>query len=976
MLAQLQYSTSLRFYERCKKADKGLGNHTCYFRSRVEQALQQCLEDQNNSPDFNTAKLLDSALAVIDWRSLFADHNVQRDGRNGVAATALTGVVDAFSGALSESDHDEAGRVLLFQSWAFGREASNNQSAVWSPSDELMCNFLGAPGVVSSPNYGSKSAAILNLMALANACAARVSCGIESAFTIGPCPNVQNSGDATDLRKEYVSQAISLMQLLKDLHHSTEAEFDVSHVMMLVLKTLDDVDIKNLELLETVDKNHKRDRQVQSSSSNSGSKKRQRLPSGTRASDIVQAMHDTPLDLGDDRHHRAKRTQREHKNSLKMQVSLKQVLNAPSAIKDDSQTAGEATNESNNRLDGILEAYKQSSRITTLTAEAAYLRRELYLCLVEQDRNSIEKYCCVGKDQQKMIKSKLAQLVSALFSRLKQFNSPSIRLYTVMTLDHLRELHLGDRGYLHFMDCLYLQGYSREDKEAFYLEMYTEIASECDVYASPRRLVAALSNLVDIALVHCIKGRHKPMLHAIGHILLRRRHILSRLGGDEVKAYQRLMVKMSIEFDEPSLWISQDRSRSENEELVAILKSCGVLSLMHVYNSEVAHGNTTVDDAHSRRSDFSSLRSTHTRLGPCQGFNKILTNLLKYEYVNEVKPPSSVTVDTTENISPLSNMDHNGVLHVVFDFLGYRSLTRASMCCKAWKSAACSNRRWCRLYFHKFKGAILEEELNVFDFRDFDHRWACNLDERIKYPMSREGYDWFIIFKDNYISEKFARRHAVGTKWHRVCPFVGCGTCIVSEHCWNIHRNSHVKQWQTSTKKKDELQALRAKAFKLNQALSPGLEYSNAGILPDSTKSKIDCPESVLNLIFLFLDVTDLVRPVCKLWTEQIKSLWYQIYCRDFGRPSEKWFSARRRQCYWKQMFEDKYRKRRYLNKCGGTTNLGFRVQICSVPGCPATLHSKLDLDLHLVRHEIRWLESNEVSRKKRNGRSRLSKPK
>jgi hypothetical protein len=49
MSAQLQYCTSLRFYERCKKADKGLGNHTSYFRSRVEQALQQCLEDQNNS---------------------------------------------------------------------------------------------------------------------------------------------------------------------------------------------------------------------------------------------------------------------------------------------------------------------------------------------------------------------------------------------------------------------------------------------------------------------------------------------------------------------------------------------------------------------------------------------------------------------------------------------------------------------------------------------------------------------------------------------------------------------------------------------------------------------------------------------------------------------------------------------------------------------------------------------------------------
>ncbi|KAL3789967.1 hypothetical protein ACHAWO_002021 [Cyclotella atomus] len=959
MSAQLQYCTSLQFHERCKKADpEALGDDT-YFRSRVEQALQQCLIKDDNNSLGSTAKL-HSALTVIDWKSLFSNHNAHHAGRD---VTAMTGVLAALSNTLSEPHHDELSKVLFFQSWAFCRQTSKN-STVWLPSDIFMFNFLGT-GVLSANNsYNHNSAAVLNLVSIANTCAARVSCGIESTFTIGPNSCNQDNGDATRLRKEQASQATSLVLLLKDLNQATEREFDCSHAMLLMLKTLDDTDIKNLQLLETLNRSNKRNKHALAISS---SKKRQRLPSGTRSSDIVQAMHNTSLDLGDDRHQRAKRAQYEHQSGMTMQVSLKQVLTAPSTTKDDrSQTAGEATNESNNRLDGILEAYNQS-RISTLTAEATYLRRDLYLCLVEQDRNNIEKRCGVGKDQERIVESKLTQLVSSLFSRLKQFNSPSIRLYTIMTLDHLRELNLGDKGYLLLMDRLYLQDDDRKDKKAIYLKMFTEIVSECNAFASPRRLVAALSNLVKIALTPHLIGRHKWMLRAVGHILLRRKHILSQLDGDEKKAYHNLTVKLSIEFDDPLYWISQDRTRRENEELVAVLKSCGILSLMHTYNFEDV-------DAHSRHSDYTSLRSTHTRLGPCQGFNKMLTSSSQYEYICEVKPPARVTVDTTERRSPLSNMDHNGVLHVVFDFLGYRSLSRASMCCKAWRSAACSNSRWCRLYFHKFKGALLEEELDVFNFFNFYPRWAHDLDQRIIYLMSREGYDWFIIFKHNYIAEKFARRHAVGTKWNRVCPFVGCNMCIVSEHRWNTHRNNHVKQWHARIKKKDTLQALRVKASKLKQALSPGLEYSNAVKLPGRKKSKIETPESVLNIVFVFLDIKDLnrVRSVCKLWTERSNSLWYEVYCRYFGEPNVKWISAPRYQCNWKRLFDAKYRTKQYLMQCGETTNLGCRIQICSVLGCRATLQSKLDLDLHLVGHEIRWLE--EVSRKRRGGTSSTKK--
>jgi hypothetical protein len=216
--------------------------------------------------------------------------------------------------------------------------------------------------------------------------------------------------------------------------------------------------------------------------------------------------------------------------------------------------------------------------------------------------------------------------------------------------------------------------------DTLYLNLYTEIASECDVYASPKRLVPALSRLIEISLLPSFINGHSSILHSIGSIMLRRKNILARLNDKgrvrnnvEFKTYEELKTKLSMEYGDSSFWVSPDKSKADNIELIATLQAAGILSLFHNYNSDsdderVLHTLTT--ETQFPFPHLFSMRSAHSRLGPCLGFNNILTDPWAYNNFNFIRPKSESTGSgESQAPSPLSNIDHSSVLHVVFDYL-------------------------------------------------------------------------------------------------------------------------------------------------------------------------------------------------------------------------------------------------------------------------------------------------------------------
>lgn len=958
MAEQLKYCTSIQFFERCKEAGKrdteikGGLNH---FRSRVQHALTNCFQFGEDG-SLDVRGILQSTLQVIDWRQLFENHDAQHNGSNDESVrTALTEVLEAISSVLPESNKDVG--VFIFVAWAYHRDRSDDVT-MWSNSDAVLFRYLGVH-YIKDFRKESNPTAILSWMRLFNACATRVSSDIESTFMIDLRPNNRGcENDAT--MKGRIQVARSWVNLLRDLNKAIGYKLsrEVTYSMLEILNSLDAIDIQNLRIFDV----HKsKGKGHESSSSSSTCRKRPRLPSGKRSFDVVEALHDSSLDLGDDRHQRAKIAQMERENCSSMQVSLKQVLTAPAAKNEGQQSTAETTNEYSRNYHITLETYNQSSRRTTLTIDAARLRRDLYLYLLEQDSIFVQEQDC---DPGSTIESRLTKLLPTLISRLKMFTSSATRLYTVMTLDHMRQLNLGSKGYVEFMNLLckriYLQDNIFGDKGAYYLKLYADIVSECDVYANPKRLVSALSKLIEMSLLPSFRNDYKLMLQSISHILLRRQTVLSQLAGGELKRYQYLLAKLSVEYDDPSHWTNRAKSGKENMELIAALQASGILDLFQSYKSDANEDASQLEssEAHFPYNDHLSLRDAHTRLGPCQGFYNVLSNPLTYIYNPEVKVQLS-TADGNQRVSSiLPNIDGHGVLHEVLDFLGYRSLARASQCCKAWRDATRSNKRWCRLFFHKFKGAVLEEELS---HPDIEKSLLQEVDKRIKFPMSMEGYDWSIIFKHRYVAEKLARSRSIGKTWKpRVCRIVGCNQLISSKHHMAGHLNRHAKQSQALMKKYDKLKAWRVKATELHQTLGDSLnqEGFDPANLDGTVESMVDRPESIMmQLIFPFLEISDLVQPVCKLWTELGKSnsLWYGLYCRHFGEACTKWLPTPMPLKNWKASFKTMYQTKRLVND--DSSMLGWKFVVCPVPCCCSILGSKLEYDLHMIRHELNFLE-------------------
>ena len=127
--------------------------------------------------------------------------------------------------------------------------------------------------------------------------------------------------------------------------------------------------------------------------------------------------------------------------------------------------------------------------------------------------------------------------------------------------------------------------------------------------------------------------------------------------------------------------------------------------------------------------------------------------------------------------------------------------------------------------------------------------------------------------------------------------------------------------------------------------------------------------EDVLKtLIFPWLEHTDLIKPVCKLWQRlsMDSDLWKAQYSRRFSYPSNL-FLLETDGPDWKDLFAKKHRAR--IRNALRIGDGGHICVLCPVPGCDAICGSKIDYDHHLLGHEEEYLLHCIKARKKR-GRS------
>jgi len=411
------------------------------------------------------------------------------------------------------------------------------------------------------------------------------------------------------------------------------------------------------------------------------------------------------------------------------------------------------------------------------------LKRDLYKHLAEFDTNEIKAALVNDKQDigcDNIIQTKIKELVSTLLNRMDVHpSSPALRLATIITIDSLHELlESRDLGYRSLLTALLQADYS------WSLNFYAEILSECSMYEAPIRLLQGLTTLMQRALdVHKLQNSIEhcaEIRRAISHIMVRRQSVLSSCGQEskyclilkkEIDCYRCVCDNMSLEFDSISHWISPSMSKDVKEQTIPALQSEGILSLFSINEDEddCTEQPTMANEPYPFPESM-SLRAAYDRLGYEGDRDKLISDAKLYEQT-VMQQDYSDPLHYKDECGPLSNMSDD-VLVNVLSFLGFRSLARASQCCKSWNRASSSSTMWAGVYFNKYRRRCkFEFEYNPNDdaastiqrnnsFKGFLTR--CHTQEQI------EGHDFDFkrIFKSRYTKEKIGNA--------RTCNVIGC----------------------------------------------------------------------------------------------------------------------------------------------------------------------------------------------------------
>lgn len=760
---------------------------------------------------------------------------------------------------------------------------------------------------------------------------------------------------------------------------------ETAEVLASILRILDDTDAKHLQIRTKASI-----KPLKASSHNQlqQARRRKRLP--VRSSELIEAIHESQeVDYSNncydsselylssaETNHRAKR----QKNSCAdVKVSLKDVLNAKTT--DISECAQVTETISNN-------AEKKDTPTTMLLLDAAVLRRDLYKLLVHVDSMNIRK-CIKANATDKDVNEMVTQMISSLLRRINTHpNSPSMRLSSIMAVDCLREMELSDSGYQLLLDDLLSS--TQSSLKAIYVKFYAEMVSECNVYASPSRLLRALVRLMRAVMRNTLcrkkieeqdsklnqaesNAMEKNLLQAISQIMVQRSNILRSLSYDTGRnlsklysSYKLVIRRMSNVYDKVSCWTHSDDD--EQEQVVSVLQAEGILSIFcwDETDEEQSESSERSQQVLEGPHKFLSLRAAHDRLGPCRGFDKLLSHSSIYAMKAQLEG------DTQDNVGLCSAFSgiNSDVLRGVFSYLGYRSLARASSTCKNWNLASNDNRLWIALYFRKYKSAIYEEEhakgiARIRKSGCFDKftsvSTAVQRKELATTLAIESHYDWRYIFKRKYLSEKHV------SKTFLRCEVIGC-VAHYGRRSANMHKKMHEKVISSRATAIKSLEKLERNVISLREKVrlkDAAMEDQQA-----TQKRNVLCvhsPEDTLAKVFSFLDVKDLHTPVCKMWTKILSEnemLWKSLYFSHFGLQQTLTNVPES----WSACFRATHKAERGRRKIASHDSLGWTTKLCPVVGCCTVLYNQLAYSKHILTHEQESLRLRlqQKSKKKR----------
>lgn len=339
-----------------------------------------------------------------------------------------------------------------------------------------------------------------------------------------------------------------------------------------------------------------------------------------------------------------------------------------------------------------------------------------------------------------------------------------------------------------------------------WVHLYREILNECAVFDDPGLCWRGMKPLFDLVLSLNDKTKigsnadadgqrtniGREILLSIGFILVERGCCITKAhASTNVQlAFNSYVLRFAEEFGSADKWLDSKMSTLQKGRIITALQTLGILSFFDSLGAESAFIEDGIDNLWIYDESL-SVKAAYFRVGPIVHDQKLFSEKNSFEIEeNAITTRNHREREDSTTGEPIMNYINDDITRVIFSFLGYKLLVRATSTCKLWNSIGNDNVFWEPHYKKRFKPIFLEEMIprstNVTTKQDF-----------ISKHCRREVINWRLVFNNMRNIDKTLCLKVSKSGWkHRHCRVFGCTTVIRRKEDETKHAKLHQKDIQ------------------------------------------------------------------------------------------------------------------------------------------------------------------------------------
>jgi hypothetical protein len=343
------------------------------------------------------------------------------------------------------------------------------------------------------------------------------------------------------------------------------------------------------------------------------------------------------------------------------------------------------------------------------------------------------------------------------------------------------------------------------DRVAGCIHVYRELLKDCALFDDPALFLRGLRPLFDLSLrlndqmnpdaeLDPVTNKIlKELLTSIGILMVKWYFMIStkQPSNEAQLAFNGYVLRFSDEFGSIDKWLDDRMSAKERSLVTSTLQKLGISSIFDSIEEDVGEEVEgckkdlwIYDEAHS-------MRAAYIRMGP-----KVKSKNLFSDGIIETKQDTMISKRKTrcreDSIceEPILDFINDDITRVIFSYLGYKLLVRATSVCRSWKTIGNESMYWEPHFLRRFRPIFLEDMI------------PASINTAVKQAFivkhcQRQALNWRRHFNEERRREKSLQSRISKAGWkHRHCRVFGCNVVIRKKEDEKKHDQVHLKDTQ------------------------------------------------------------------------------------------------------------------------------------------------------------------------------------